>query len=105
MFQVPEDGALCKRVPKYWQCEQHSCQLGKRAGLNVVSGTVRRKPAALLPSLTCKYYVRGSQEEEQEVEMKIDPCADVSLIDQRLAVQLECKKLDVEIPKLQWLGS
>ena len=56
-------------------------RLGKSASLNVVSGTVRRRPVSILPSLTRKCYVRGATEEELEVDVKLDPYADVSLID------------------------
>lgn len=64
---------------------------------------MRRKTVEILPAIVRACFVHSTRDTEQEVRAVLDPGASVTLISQRLVVQLGLKKENSDLPVLAWV--
>ena len=66
-------------------------------------GKVRRRKIDILPAMTRECIAHSSTDTEHTTEAVLDPGASVSLISQRLAVKLQLKPIQSDLPTLAWV--
>ncbi len=57
-----------------------------------------------MPAITRECFAHSTNETEHVAEAVLDPGARVSLISQRLVVQLQLKTIESELPTLAWVN-